>query len=480
MEKPSIKKNFLLSTMYQVFLLIMPFITAPYTSRVLGVEKIGTFSYIQSVQSYFLLFAALGTASYGKREIARNRDDKEKRSRIFWEIELLSIITTFTVLIVWFVWICINSQYRLFYFIMSLNLISVALDISWMYIGLERMANVVFFNAVFRVIGITSIFIFVKESSDLWIYILILAAMTFCSNIGMWICLPKYINFVRIQWKNIAKHFKETLIYFIPTIATSIYTVLDKTLIGLITHSASQNGYYEQTVKIIHMSKTITFTSLNSIMGARIAFLFAKGENEEIKERIKVSIDYILFMGVGICFGIWAVADTFVPVFFGKGYDYVALLLKVFCPIIVIIGVSNCLGSHYYTPAGLRTTSSKYLIYGSIVNLCLNLVLIPRYESLGAVIASVLAELTITVLYLKNCNGYLYLEDLIKKIWKKLIAGSVMLLVITIITPHLGGAVIDVLIEIMVGIVVYVIMLFLLKDSLVMLGVEMIKRYIKK
>lgn len=480
MGNPSIKKNFALNTLYQVFFMITPFITAPYTSRVLGVEGVGVFSYVQSIQSYFMLFAALGTVSYGKREIARNRDDVEKRSRIFWEIEILSVITTFAAVVVWFAWILINSQYRVFYLIMSLNVISVALDISWLYLGLEKIGNMVSMNSIFRILGIVSLFIFVKDESDLGIYILILAISHVLANLGMWIYLPKYIHVVKVQWKNIANHFKETLVYFVPTIATSIYTVLDKTLIGLITHSASQNGYYEQAVKIIQMSKTLTFTSLNGIMGARMAFLFAQNKNEEIKERIKVSIDYIMFMGIGICFGIFAVANQFVPIFFGEGYEYVSLLLKVFCPIIVIIGVSNCLGSHYYTPAGLRIKSSKYLIAGSIVNLFLNLLLIPKYESMGAVIASIAAEGVITALYLRNCAGYLYLSDLFDKMWKKVIAGAVMMSVIRLVASGLPVGIGSLILQVILGIGVYVVILMLMRDSFTIIAFNIMKGYFKK
>ena len=203
-----------------------------------------------------------------------------------------------------------------------------------------------------------------------------MALVALLGNVAMWFYLPGFIG--RVSWRTlkVRQHCKETLIYFIPTIAASVYTVLDKTLIGLITTDTSENGYYEQATKITNMAKSVTFASLNTLLGSRISLLFAEGRIEEVKSRINFSIDYILFTGVGIWLGIVGVAPRFVPVFFGEGYEPVISLLYCLSPIILIIGVSNCLGAQYYNPAGLRALSAKFIIVGSVINLLLNLILI--------------------------------------------------------------------------------------------------------
>ena len=86
---PSIRKNYTYNLIYQVMTLLTPFITTPYLSRVLGPDGTGIQSYTNSVVQYFAIAAALGTASYGQREIAMHRDDREALNRLFWEIELL-------------------------------------------------------------------------------------------------------------------------------------------------------------------------------------------------------------------------------------------------------------------------------------------------------------------------------------------------------------------------------------------------------
>ena len=299
---PSVKKNYLLSTLYEILCIITPFITAPYLARVLGADQIGVNSLVCSHQAYFLMFATLGTSAYGSREIDRNRDNIFDRSKIFWEIELLSIFTSVISLVFWVFFILLRTQYRLYYIILTIGIINRMLEINWFYAGMEQFKYTVTRNAIVKITGIILIFLFVHQKEDLYLFILINAACTFLGTLSMWIPLKKFLVKVPAKELKIFPHFKETLIYFIPTIATSIYQVLDKTLIGAITHEESQNGYYEQANKIITIIKVLTFGSLNTVMGSRISYLYAKEKFDEIKDKINKSIDFVMFIGIGCCF----------------------------------------------------------------------------------------------------------------------------------------------------------------------------------
>lgn len=466
MSAPSIKKNFIYSTVYQVLNIIIPFITAPYLSRVLGPEKLGIQSYTSSIQSYFLLFAALGTQSYGAREISRNRDNKEEYSRLFWEIELMTVATSITALTVWIILIALSSKYRLFYIIMIPYLFSSMLNITWLFNGLEKFKLTVIRNIFFQLTGTALIFAFVHTKDDIAVYIMILSLTSLLSSASLWAYVPKCTIKIPFRELRIGRHFKQTLLYFVPTIATSVYTMLDKTLIGLITKDSAQNGFYDQAEKLIRIAKSISFSSINAVVGVRISYLFAENKIDEIHKRIESSMNYIFFMGFGCACGIAAIARRFVPVFFGSGYKSVEYLLYILSPIIVIIGVSNCMGSQYYTPSGRRAQSSKYLIAGSCVNLVMNLCLIPRFQSFGAAIASVAAEFVISSLYVKNSDHYMSAKLLFEIGWKKASAGIIMF-----ITVFALGELLDipslavVIIQVIVGIGVYILGLYLLKDQ---------------
>ena len=467
MKNVGLKTNLALSTIYQILAIILPLATAPYVSRVLGVDNIGIYSYTHSYLLFFSMFAALGTVSYGTREIARNRNNRERRSQLFWEIAVLTIITTTVVIIAWGCFAVFQNQYKKYYAILTVALIATMFDISWLYAGLEQFKYTVAQNLLFKIIGVLAIFAFVKEKEDLWKYILILSLTQTLANLTMWIYLPKFIDKIPIRSIHIGKHFKETLVYFVPTIAISIYTILDKTLIGLITHDTSENGNYEQATKIINISKTMSFVGVNMVLQSRIAYLFTEKKYREIKERISVSIDYVSFISVGIVFGIIGVADRFVPLFFGKGYDKTVVLMRYMAPIVLIVGVSNCLGSQYYNPAGLRAKSARYIVAGSLINLFLNLLLIPRFNSEGAVLATLIAETSISILYLKNCDGFYTLKQLAEVTWKKIMAGSLMLGIILFEGNFINNSLFLLIFQIGSGVLSYSIILLILKDTFI-------------
>lgn len=467
---PNVKKNFFLNTLYEVLCVITPFITTPYLSRVLGADQIGVNSFVCSIQTFFVMFSVLGAASYGGREIARNRDNIQNLSRVFWEVEFLIIITSSITMAGWFLLILFTNQYKIYYLILTLGIINSIFNISWFYAGLEQFKYTILKNTIVKIIGIVMILTLVKKPEDLYKFILINSAFGLLGSISMWFTLKKFLVKVKFRELKIFRHLKGTLIFFIPTIATSIYTVLDKTLIGLITKEEAQNGYYEQANKILNIVKVFVFGSLNGVMGSRISYLFAKNKTEEIKERIDKSINFVLLIGIGCCFGLTGVMKNFVPFFFGPGYEQVTTLIYILSPIVLIIGISNCLGSLYYAPAGKQIESSIYLIIGATCNLVANIFLIPRFKAFGAAIGSIIAETIITIIFFSRCHGYYSLKKLISALYKKLIAGIVMFSYLCLIDRFVKLPNLPLLaIQITGGIIIYFVLLLVMKDSIMQL-----------
>lgn len=476
MQQQSIKKNFIYNTFYKVLTIITPLITAPYAARIFGADGIGIQSYVGSVAAYFVMFAGLGTLTYGQREVAMFRDDKKKASKVFWEIELLSIITTTVSLIAWIILICCTDKYTPYYMVYTLNIVAVAFDVSWLFGAYERFRLIVIRNTIIKLLGIAILFGLVREKDDLLLYLGLILASGLLGNISLWFSLPRFVSKTPIRELRIKRHFKETLIYFIPTIATTVYTVLDKTMIGLITKQEVENGYYEQTNKITNMALTVV-TSLNVVMAARMSYLYAERKFDEIKQRLKRSIDFTMLLSIPAVVGIMGVAKNMVPWFFGSGYDKVVLLLYVYSPLIIIIAISNCLGGQYLTPCGLRAKSSKGIIVGAIVNLICNAFLIPLLKSVGAAIASIIAETVITIIYMHLSKGFMSYRILLKVSWKRIVACIPMSLVIFVASKIPTRPIVITLIQVVLGIITYFVCLLLLKDNA---AKEFIDKYVNK
>lgn len=459
----SIKKNYSYYLFYQILGLITPIVTAPYVSRIFGVSGIGVQSYTNSVVSYFILFAGMGINAYGQREIAICRNNFAKRTRLFWEIELLNVFTTGVCLAGWVVLIVCTVQYRMFYIVLSMSLVSNAFDITWFFSGLEQYKYIVLRNTIIKLAGIAMLFLFVHKAGDLLLYVGMMAAMGLLGSISIWTYLPRLAPRINLKRINIWRHFKPMIIYFIPAISVSIYTLLDKIMLGMISVNPQENGYYEQGQKIINLFQAIVL-SLNTVMASRMAFLFGKKAFSEIRTRLRNSIDFIILVSIPLIIGIQVVASEFVPIFFGAAYGRVTLVLYVYAPLILFIGLSNCVGQQYLTPVGMRHQANVGIIIGAVANFALNLFLIPRFGAVGTSISSVVAEAIILIIYTYLCRKVLCLHDTLNVLYKRLIAGGIMFICMIFFKYLTRIHMLNLFLMAFVGITVYSAVLFFLKD----------------
>ena len=477
--KKSITKNYIYNLIYQVLVLILPLITAPYISRVLGAENIGIYSYTISIVTYFILFGSLGIAIYGQREIAYLQGKPGEYSKTFWEIVILRFITISISMIIFYFTFVQNGQYAVYYRILLLELFATCLDISWFFQGLEEFKKTVVRNTIVKIISIICIFMFVKTSNDLFKYFIIYVGSTIIGNVSLWLYLPRYLKRIDAKRLNVFGHLKATFVLFIPQIAIQIYTVLDKVMIGAIIVDKSEVGFYEQSQKIIKMLLTIV-TSLGTVMVPRMANTFINGDNKKIQEYLKRSFNYVFFISIPMIFGVIAIADNFVPLFFGEGYEKVIILMSVISPILLIIGLSNVIGTQYLLPTKRQKEYTISVIIGAIVNFCINMILIKKYGALGASIGTVLAEIVVTITQFIFVRKDINLIKTIKLSFKYILAGFVMFIICLLIKKVIKNSLICIIVQVISGIIVYAMCLIILKDKFVLNIIDKVKSKIKK
>lgn len=463
-NQPSITKNYLYNVLYEIFVLIIPFITATYTARVFEADGIGAYSFSNTIASYAVLIGSLGVASYGQRECARFRDDKIMLSRSFWEIFLLKSFSVIICLVIYLIPTFFLVQYSSYLKAFICLVVAAIFDISWFYRGVENFKLVAIWQIVIKLITIIGLFLFIKEKSDLSLYILFISLSTLFGNIMMWISLKKFVDIPNFRKINPLRHLKNTLVYFIPTIATSIYTQLDKLMIGWISKDDFENGYYEQATKIVSMCKSIILT-INTVIGARMSYLFQHNKFDEIKKRLLETMNYILLISVPICLGLIAIANVFVPVFFGEGYDKVTVLIYILAPLLISVGISNILGACYFIPSGQRARSNKIIVSAAFINFILNIPLIFMFKSIGACIASLIAETFIAVAYLIMGKEWLPVKAVGSMLIKKVLSGLIMFALVWTYSFYHSISIVNLIIEIFIGILSYTIFTLILKDK---------------
>ena len=479
LKKNSVTKNYIYNFLYQILTIIIPLITTPYLSRVLGAENIGIYSFTISITTYFILFGSLGVAMYGQREIAYVQNDIKKRSKIFFEIFFMRCITLGISLFIFYITFCSKGQYNIYYKILILEIIANAIDISWYFQGLEEFKKTVMRNTIVKLISVICIFLFVKESADLNKYFIIYVLSTFLGNLSLWMYLPRFVQMVKIKELNLFRHIKPTIMLFIPQIATQIYTVLDKTMIGVIVSNKAEVGYYEQAQKMIKLLMTIA-TSLGTVMMPRIAATFASGNHKKVREYMNKSFSFILLLAFPLMFGIISVSSSFVPLFYGKGYDKVVPLLCVISPIIVLIGLSNVTGTQYLLPTKKQNQYTLSVVIGAIVNFILNLILIKHFASIGASIATVIAELAVTTTQFILIRKEIKFIDVVNLSYKYVIASLVMFMCSMIVSHFISDNLISITVQVCISISVYFIILLILKDKLLLEGLKMIKNNLRR
>lgn len=478
-HKKTITRNYIYNLTYQILVLILPLITTPYISRVLGAENIGIYSYTISITTYFILFGSLGIALYGQREIAYWQKNKAKYSIVFWEIFILRIITMMVSIIIFYFTFVRVGEYKIYYRILIFELMGNCIDISWFFQGLEEFKKTVTRNIIVKMISVICIFSFVKSNGDLYLYFWIYVLSTVIGNGTLWLYLPKFLEKVKFGELRIFKHLKPTIALFIPQIAIQVYTLLDRTMVGTIITDKSEVGYYDQGQKIVKMLLAI-ITSMGTVMLPRIANTFAEGNKEKVKEYMNKSFNLVFLLSFPMIFGIIAVSNSFVPVFFGKGYDKVSTLISVISPIILLIGLSNVTGTQYLLPTKRQKEYTISVIFGAIINFIMNICLIWKYGAIGASIGTVIAELVVALIQIYFVRNDFDFKEILKNSRNYLISSIIMFIVCLILGKLINNNFISTIIQVTLGGIIYISILLILKDQFVLEIIEKLKTKLRR
>lgn len=479
MSQKSIKKNYIYNLIYQSLTLILPLVTTPYLSRILGSEPIGIYSYTYSIVSYFLLFGSLGVSLYGQREIAYVNEDVKKRKKIFWEIVACRFVTMFIAILIYFIFLARMGEYAIYYRIWLIELIAMAFDISWFFQGMEDFKKTVIRNVIVRLASVTLIFVFVKSPEDLIKYITIYSIADLVGNLSLWRYLPRYFKGIKIGKIKPFYHLHAIILLFIPQIANQVYNLLDKTMIGKIITDKSEVGFYEQGQKVIRVLLTVV-TSLGIVMIPRMASTFASGNKKQIIEYMKKSFKFVFFLAFPIVLGLISVSKSFVPLFFGEGYDKVVTLLIVISPTIILTGIANVIGTQYLLPIKRQKEYTITITLGLVINFFLNYILITYYDSVGASIATVVSELIVVIAQLYVIRKDIKTKEVLKLSIPYIFASLIMFAITMIEGFVLETSTTTLIIQIISGGLVYVLMLWILKDEFLKMFLEKGKSIIKR
>lgn len=412
-------KNFLMNVAYQLLSYVFPLVTVSYVSQCLGVTNIGTYSYTYSTVYLFMLLGMLGINNYGNREIARVRDDKQACSFIFFSIYKLQLLTVGLASIGYVIYIqCIVSEYEKLFWLQAIYLFSACLDVNWFYFGLEKFKLTITRNCIIKVASLILILFFVRTEADLAQYTVIMAGSTFLSQLYLILILHRYIVNVHTTLHDSLHHLRGCCILFIPVLAFGIYRVMDKTMLGAMA-TVTELGYYENAERLINIPISI-INALGTVMLPRMSYLL-KNHSEESTKTIYASMKLALLLSCMMAAGIFLVSNDIVVVLFGYDFYKSGEIIKILSITILASAWANVIRTQYLIPSGKDTIYVISTIGGAVVNLLLNIVLIPQYGAYGACLGTIAAEYFVMIYQTVKVRKVLEIKRYFNLAWKDLV-----------------------------------------------------------
>lgn len=449
-------KNFLYNILYQIFIFIVPIIVTPYISRVLGVDNIGIYSYSYSIISYFMLATLLGINNYGSRNIAKLSKQKEEMSEEFCSIYYLQLIIGLIMLVIYnFICIFFIKDNKIIFILQNIFLISSVFDINWFYFGIEKFKITISRNIIIKLFSIILVFVFVKKSTDLWKYTLIMSVSTLISQLYLWLFIGKYIKFKKITLRRIFLNLKPCLVLFIPVIAYSIYRIMDKTMLGAIS-GTTELGYYENAEKIINIPISFV-TALGTVMLPHMSKIDSNNKemiNKNIIESFKLCFAFVIPM----IFGLLAISSDFAILFFGQEFSACGNIIRILLPTVLFSSIANVIRTNYLIPQNLNKIYVSSTILGAILNFIFNAILIPLFGYYGACIGTIIAEFSVMFYQIIKVKEKIDFRSVWKILLSYIIKSIVMFIIIMITGLFIKNILFRLIIQIIIGSLIYFIL----------------------
>lgn len=466
-------KNYLYNMSYQLLLLVVPLVTTPYVARVLRADGIGKYSVSFTIAEYFVMFGLLGIASYGSRQVAYVRDNEKELRKVFWNLNYSRWITMILAVIVYGCYVVCKSKDRALYAVQGITVVASLFDISWYYAGIEKFKITALRNIIVKIISVVAIFLFVKDSNDLILYAAIMSLSTFIGQLVLWKEMWKTFKITRPDLQLIFTYTYGSFKLWLPSIAASIYTSFDKLMLDYFTNE-TEVGLYVNAQKIVKIATTVT-TSLAVVMTPSAANSFKKGRISELNHSVKKSITAVSLIAFPMMFGLMGIKDTLVPWFLGDGYEGVSDMLLISSLLIISLSWSSIVANQVLVASGNEKYYTLAIIVAAILNFGLNVIMIPQFKGIGAIYTSVVAEYMGLFIMLNAVKKIISLDGIFKSLWRYLIAGAIMGVVVYYIGGIFKPTIFNTMAQVFSGVILYFSILIIFRDEFLLQFVKMIR-----
>lgn len=408
----SIKLNAVFNVIRQCCHIVFPLITYPYISRILGSSNLGRYSFADSIVQYFLILASLGIPTYAIREGARIRNEKgrlEQLSTQLFTISLLSLTISILLLIGITLYVPRIRRESMLIFILAFNIVFSVIGRDWINTIYEDFFYISIRFITFQLFALVCIFFVVKCTDDYLKY----AIICMIANSGGYLVnlfySKKYLP-VRLT-KNIdmQKHLKPVLYLFCITITISIYVKSDITVLGFLRND-SDVGIYTLASKIYTIIKSV-LNAVITVTLPRISYYLGDMQFENYNNLIRKLRQVLYTLVFPTIIGVYCLSSDIMLLLGGKEYQSGHKALAILCLALFF----SVFGGFYSQAILIPNREEKYFfnitLISAIINILLNIVIIPFTGIEGAAITTVIAEVFVLFACQMKAKNYVAMVD---------------------------------------------------------------------
>lgn len=469
LKERSIKFNFIMNTILTVSSMIFPLITFKYVSGIIGAAGTGAVSFVYSIVSYFSMFAQMGVPTYGIRACARVREDREELSRTVQEILIINLVTcalSYLCFAAGLMCVPAMREEKKLFLIMGSLIFFNTIGVDWLYRGMEQYSYITVRSLICRLIALVAVFLLIREKDDYVLYGALYIFAAVGSNILNFLNLRKLITVKPVGNYCFRRHFRPIAAFFAMSVATTIYTNLDNTMIGLMK-GKTENGYYDAAVKV-KVALVNFVTSLGTVLLPRVSYYIEKKMDEEFRRISKKALEFIMLTASPLVVYFIYFARPSVLLLSDAGYLNAVTPMRLIMPTLLFIGLSNILGIQMLVPMGKEKTVLISEIVGAVVDIIVNAALIPTYGAAGAAVGTTVAELAVLLVQLAALRRMVIPELMKIPYWKIAAAISAACVSVCWVSGLQLGSFLTLLISAVIFFGCYVLVLCLLKEQFVL------------
>ena len=404
-EGKSLFKNAVFSVIYRLLNILFPLISYGYAARILTSDSIGRHAAASNNVSYFVILGSLGIQAYATREIARRKDDKKERDKLFSQMILINFVLTCIACIAFVLclfFVPLMHDEKTLYLICAIAIATNFINVDWYFQGTEDFKFIAVRSFVVKFLSLIAVFLFVRRVEDLYIYALISVLSNTLYHLISIVHAGRKTK-IKLETGDMRRHLRPLLFLALCTVSTELYARMDITMLDVMEEHSTV-AFYSYSQKIVNLI-VIALIAITAVFLPRLSYYYLH-DRDKFNMLTKFGTDMMIFISIPMCLGLSAVASPLVSCWLGSGYEKAVpclIVLSFMIPLkcigdIVCYQVMMCAGQEFYLMISYFITLA--------INFVNNMILIPRYGALGASIASLISEIVVFVIVFFAARKY--------------------------------------------------------------------------